>query len=120
MRCDHCTAEAMVVSPGIEAPRVLDLFMEVRGAPMRCWCLACAMAAGFPWLASETPRADKRNAGGWASGASREQCDDQDRKTPAADSRHLGAGRQGGDYPQVGRGASRRGRRLAPAPGAAA
>ena len=55
MTCDHCAAEAVVVSPGTEAPRVLDLFMEARGEPMRCWCLACAEAAGFPWLTSEAP-----------------------------------------------------------------
>jgi hypothetical protein len=36
------------VSPGSEAPRVLDLFLEARGEPVRGWCLACAARRG--WL----------------------------------------------------------------------
>jgi hypothetical protein len=55
MQCDHCSAAAVVVSPGTAAPRVLDLFIEARGEPERRWCLVCATAAGFPWLASEAP-----------------------------------------------------------------
>lgn len=58
--CDHCPAEAVVVSPGTEAPRVLDLFMEARGEPERRWCLACAAAAGFPWLESEAPKGRRK------------------------------------------------------------
>jgi hypothetical protein len=109
-----------VVSPGSEAPRVLDLFIEARGEPMRCWCLACAQAAGFPWVASETPRADKRNAGGWASGASMGGRDAETSQAPAVDLGATDAGRQDHHTSAVGRGASRRQRRLAPAPGAAA
>ena len=63
MMCDHCSAAAVVVSPGTEAPRVLDLFMEARGEPMRCWCLVCAAAAGFPWLESEAPQMRRRKQG---------------------------------------------------------
>ena len=60
MTCDHCPAEAVVVSPGIEAPRVLDLFIEARGIADRRWCLACATAAGFPWLVSEAPKGRRK------------------------------------------------------------
>ena len=49
-----------MVSPGTEAPRVLDLFMEARGEPERRWCLACAMAAGFPWLVSEVSKGRRK------------------------------------------------------------
>ena len=62
MTCDHCAAAAVVVSPGTEALRVLDLFMEARGEPERRWCLACAEAAGFPWLVSEEPKTRRRKA----------------------------------------------------------
>jgi hypothetical protein len=62
MICDHCPAEAVVVSPGTEAPRVLDLFMEARGEPERRWCLACATAAGFPWLVGEELKTRRRKA----------------------------------------------------------
>jgi hypothetical protein len=54
MTCDHCVAEAVVVSPGTEDVR--ELFLLARGTPTRCWCLACAQAAGWPWLVSETGR----------------------------------------------------------------
>ena len=63
MTCDHCAAEAVVVSPGSEAPRVLDLFVESRGVAMRCWCLACARQAGWPWLESEVTKARKTRKG---------------------------------------------------------
>ena len=59
---DHCAADAVVVSPGTEAPRVLDLFREARGEPERRWCLVCATAAGFPWLTSEDPKPRRRKA----------------------------------------------------------
>jgi hypothetical protein len=51
LRCDHCVAEAVVVSPGTEEVR--ELFLLARGALARCWCLTCAQAAGWPWLVSE-------------------------------------------------------------------
>ncbi len=54
MTCDHCQAEAAVVSPGTDAPMAIDLFIEHRGTPTRSWCLACAIAAGWPWLTGET------------------------------------------------------------------
>ena len=109
-----------MVSPGSEAPRVLDLFIEARGEPERRWCLACATAAGFPWLASETPRADKRNATRMGLMALQGSKCDATHKTPAADLGATDAGRQDYHTSAVGRGASRRGRRLAPALGVAA
>ena len=39
MRCDHCTADAVVISPGTDEVR--NLFLLAAGAPDRCWCLAC-------------------------------------------------------------------------------
>ena len=59
--CDHCDASAVVVSPGTEAV-VCDLFALSRPLPDRCWCMACAQAAGFPWLQSEAPKGRKRSA----------------------------------------------------------
>ena len=57
--CDHCPAAAVVVSPGAEPVR--ELFLLQRPIADRCWCLACARAAGFPWLRSEASAA-KRGA----------------------------------------------------------
>ena len=54
MRCDHCTADAVVVAPGAEPVR--ELFMLRRPIADRCWCLQHAQAAGFPWLRSEAAK----------------------------------------------------------------
>ena len=50
MRCDLCPAEAVVFAPGSEP--VHELFLLAREVPLRAWCLACAKAAGWPWLRS--------------------------------------------------------------------
>ena len=58
MRCDHCTADAVIISPGTDEVR--NLFLLAGGAPDRCWCLDCARAAGWPWMESEAPKRRQR------------------------------------------------------------
>jgi hypothetical protein len=51
-----CGAAVMVVAPGSdgEASELLGVTLATRrGVPDRGWCEACAIAAGWPWLASE-------------------------------------------------------------------
>lgn len=60
--CDHCPAKAAVIAPGTDDERSEIGTLVARGKPDRCWCLACATRAGWPWLKSErlTPQNDHR------------------------------------------------------------
>jgi hypothetical protein len=54
-QCDYCEAPAVVIDPGHDAGVIGDLFDPVRmpDLPVRCWCLPCAVADGWPRLTGE-------------------------------------------------------------------
>lgn len=58
--CDHCPEQAAVIVPG-ECEERAGVGILLRAAkPHRFWCMPCAVAAGYPWLASEQPRTTRR------------------------------------------------------------
>jgi len=52
MTCDACPEPAVVVIPGT-APVVALSIVLTRGETLQAYCLPCAKARGFPWVASE-------------------------------------------------------------------
>lgn len=57
MTCDHCSSDAVVISPGSDETR--EFFLLVREVPRRNWCMPCAQLAGWPWIAVERQKKSK-------------------------------------------------------------
>ena len=54
--CGICgDPEAFVYAPGTEGEEFMGMPLSLP-VTTRVWCLACARAAGWPWLASEPPK----------------------------------------------------------------